>query len=421
MKLKPLLLLFLVLAGSGALLVSHAAPLPYRTQQVGAQVGELRQSVEGSVEAERHAQLALPVQGAVVLLPLRAGDRVKAGQLLMRVDARAASQSAAAAAAQQEALRAQARLAEQELGRQRQLKSQGFISQAALEQAETQFRATEAQLRAQSAAAGAAATQAGLHELRAPFDGVLAELPVSLGDLAVPGRALATVFDPRQLRVSVNLPLAQLPPAGTPMRVEIAGRLVEPTRVERLPLVRSHRRLLPAARRSRRCWPWWPCCWACSRCWSRRARKSRRSTSPWPTCWCPSRAPAVRDVEQMVATPAEQVLAQIAGVEHVMSSRPGMAVLTVQFKVGVPRTEALVRLHDTMSSQRRLAAPRPGRARAAGQAQGHRRRAHRHLTLFARRTRRRLADLERVAHSSRPRSSACRHARGRRSAARPRR
>jgi len=58
---------------------------------------------------------------------------------------------------------------------------------------------------------------------------------------------------------------------------------------------------------------------------------------------------AVRDVEQMVATPAEQVLSQIAGVEHVMSvSRPGMAIITVQFKVGVPRTEALVRLYDTV-------------------------------------------------------------------------
>ena len=58
---------------------------------------------------------------------------------------------------------------------------------------------------------------------------------------------------------------------------------------------------------------------------------------------------SVRDVEQMVATPGEQMLSQIAGVEHVMSvSRPGMAVLTVQFKVGVPRTEALVRLHDTI-------------------------------------------------------------------------
>ena len=60
---------------------------------------------------------------------------------------------------------------------------------------------------------------------------------------------------------------------------------------------------------------------------------------------------AVRDVEQMVAGPAEQVLAQISGVEHVMSiSRPGLAVITVQFKVGVGRTEALVRLYDTVNS-----------------------------------------------------------------------
>jgi multidrug efflux pump subunit AcrB len=60
---------------------------------------------------------------------------------------------------------------------------------------------------------------------------------------------------------------------------------------------------------------------------------------------------AVGDVEQMVATPAEQVLSRIAGVEHVMSvSQPGLAVMTVQFKVGVPRTEALVRLYDTVNS-----------------------------------------------------------------------
>ncbi|KAB2841999.1 MAG: efflux RND transporter permease subunit, partial [Burkholderiales bacterium] len=58
---------------------------------------------------------------------------------------------------------------------------------------------------------------------------------------------------------------------------------------------------------------------------------------------------AAKDVEQMVATPAEQVLAQIHGIEHVMSvSRPGLAIITVQFRVGVPRTEALVRLHDTL-------------------------------------------------------------------------
>ena len=60
---------------------------------------------------------------------------------------------------------------------------------------------------------------------------------------------------------------------------------------------------------------------------------------------------SVRDVEQMVTIPAEQVLSQITGAEHVMSvSRPGVAIITVQFKVGVPRTEALVRLYDTVNS-----------------------------------------------------------------------
>ncbi|WP_418646734.1 efflux RND transporter permease subunit [Thauera butanivorans] len=60
---------------------------------------------------------------------------------------------------------------------------------------------------------------------------------------------------------------------------------------------------------------------------------------------------SVREVEQMVASPAEQVLAGMAGVEHVTSaSYPGQALLTVQFEVGVPRTEALVRLHDALDS-----------------------------------------------------------------------
>ena len=51
---------------------------------------------------------------------------------------------------------------------------------------------------------------------------------------------------------------------------------------------------------------------------------------------------SVADVEQMVSIPAEQILSGIAGVEHVLSaSQPGLALLTVQFKVGVLRTEAL--------------------------------------------------------------------------------
>jgi multidrug efflux pump subunit AcrB len=57
------------------------------------------------------------------------------------------------------------------------------------------------------------------------------------------------------------------------------------------------------------------------------------------------------DVQNKVARPAEQVLGQIAGIEHTYSvSRPGMAVLTVQFQVGVPRTDALVRLYDVLNA-----------------------------------------------------------------------
>ena len=57
------------------------------------------------------------------------------------------------------------------------------------------------------------------------------------------------------------------------------------------------------------------------------------------------------DVAKMVAQPAEQVLSQIQGIEHTYSvARPGVAVLTVQFQVGVPRTEALVRLYDVLNA-----------------------------------------------------------------------
>ncbi len=70
---------------------------------------------------------------------------------------------------------------------------------------------------------------------------------------------------------------------------------------------------------------------------------------------------SARDVEALVATPAEQVLAQMSGIEHVFSvSRPGMAVLTVQFKVGVPRIDALVRLYDTINSNRDWVSPELG-------------------------------------------------------------
>lgn len=57
------------------------------------------------------------------------------------------------------------------------------------------------------------------------------------------------------------------------------------------------------------------------------------------------------EVEQLVSTPAEQVLSEIEGVEHTMSvSRAGMAVMTVQFEVGITRQQAIVRLYNQVFS-----------------------------------------------------------------------
>lgn len=60
---------------------------------------------------------------------------------------------------------------------------------------------------------------------------------------------------------------------------------------------------------------------------------------------------SAKEVEQLVATPAEQIVAEISGVEHVYSvSQPGLAILTVRYRVGEERTAAIVRLYNAIYS-----------------------------------------------------------------------
>ncbi len=70
---------------------------------------------------------------------------------------------------------------------------------------------------------------------------------------------------------------------------------------------------------------------------------------------------SARDVENLVARPAEQVLSRISGIEHVYSvSRPGMAVITVQYEVGEDPIQALVRLYDTINAHKDWLSPNLG-------------------------------------------------------------
>ncbi|MBI2277587.1 MAG: efflux RND transporter permease subunit [Dechloromonas sp.] len=70
---------------------------------------------------------------------------------------------------------------------------------------------------------------------------------------------------------------------------------------------------------------------------------------------------SAKEVENLVARPAEQVLSRMHGVEHVYSmSRPGMAIITVQFDVGVKYNDAVLRLYDTVHSHRDWLPPNLG-------------------------------------------------------------
>jgi RND family efflux transporter MFP subunit len=188
----------------------------------------------------------------VVQLDVKVGDRVQAGQVLMRIDARAAEQAAVASDAQAQAARAALDLAAKDFDRQKQLYGKNYISQSALERAESEFKATQAQLHAQLAQAGAARTQTGLHVVRAPYAGIVAEVPVTLGDMAMPGRPLLTLYDPSALRITASVPqtvaarlvAGQLPRAELP-GLPAASQWVVPTRLQVLPTLDAATHTVP--------------------------------------------------------------------------------------------------------------------------------------------------------------------------------
>lgn len=214
-------------AGAQQRAASAAAASPLATYVVqGGQSAAGRVSLDAVVEPVRQAQLASQVPGAVVALMVKVGDRVRAGQPLLRIDAQAAQQSVNASAAQVEAARAQLNVANRDYERQKQLFDSQFISQAALERAQAQLEASQAQVNALQAQAQAARAQSGFYVLSAPFAGVVSEVPTSLGDMAMPGRPLVTVIDPGALRVTAAVPqalMAALADGGKSLRFEIPG------------------------------------------------------------------------------------------------------------------------------------------------------------------------------------------------------
>jgi RND family efflux transporter MFP subunit len=131
---------------------------------------------------------------------------VKAGQVLLRLDSRAATGELAASEAQAASARVQLDVAQREYERSQRLFAQKYISQAAMDLAEAKWKSAEAQKNASVAQAGVVSTQSTFTTLVAPFAAVVAAVNVEQGDMATPGMPLLTLYDPAQLRVVASVP-----------------------------------------------------------------------------------------------------------------------------------------------------------------------------------------------------------------------
>jgi len=167
-------------------------------------------AAEATVEAVKQATVGAQAVGRVVELAVKAGDTVRAGQLIARIDAREAEQAVAASLSQVAEAEANLANAKRVYERNRELVAQKFVSQAAVDQSEASYKAAQAQVAALKSAAGQAATQRSFATVVAPFAGVIGATHVEAGDLATAGRPLATLFVPGDLRVTATLPQAAL-------------------------------------------------------------------------------------------------------------------------------------------------------------------------------------------------------------------
>lgn len=198
---------------------------------------------EGVVEAIHQTVISAQVPGAITQLNVKSGDRVAAGQVLAKIDARAAEQNVAAGNSQVAAAQAMLDEANKEYARQKQMFDKGFISQAALDRAESQLKASRAQANTQMAQAGASRTQSSFYAINAPFPGLVSEVSVAVGDMAMPGRPFLTLYDPNNLRVTINVAQTRVNQLSNPAAIKIeipslpdAQRWQVPTKITVLPM-----------------------------------------------------------------------------------------------------------------------------------------------------------------------------------------
>jgi RND family efflux transporter MFP subunit len=194
----------LLLLAGGLAVAQGGVQVP--TVQIAARSVSTGFEIDGVIEPVKQSTIAAQTAGRIVRLAVKMGDHVRAGQLLATIDDRETAVGVQRSQAQVTQSEAELRNAQTHYERTRDLRAQGFVSQAALDTALTQYKAAQAGHEQAAAGARQSELSQGYTRIMAPYDGWVLQTHAEAGDLAVPGKPILTVYAPQPLRAVVQVP-----------------------------------------------------------------------------------------------------------------------------------------------------------------------------------------------------------------------
>ncbi|NNC14749.1 efflux RND transporter periplasmic adaptor subunit [Corallococcus exiguus] len=208
---------------------------PTPVQVMAVKPGPVRDTREyvGTLISRSSITVVPQVAGYIQKIPVRQGQKVKAGQVLLVVDPRQEQASLRATQAQKASAVANREFARRTRERSAQLLREGLVSRQDYDQAVAQAAQSEAQAQAAEAQIQNQQVQLGFFNVSAPFDGVVGDIPVKLGDYVTPQTALTILDQSRALELSVQVPVDQA------ARVKIGETPLEVLNEDGEPIVRA--------------------------------------------------------------------------------------------------------------------------------------------------------------------------------------
>lgn len=181
-----------------------------RTLEVGADAGAAEATYSGEIRAQHESAVAFRIGGRVVERLVQAGDHVRTGQPLARLDANDAALNEASARAAEASARSEYAQAQLDYERSRGLHAKRFVSDAELDRDRVRLEGARAQLDAATAQAALARNQQAYTTLRAPFDGVVTQVTLEAGQVVIAGQSVVQVAAQGDREVEISVPESRL-------------------------------------------------------------------------------------------------------------------------------------------------------------------------------------------------------------------